>query len=278
MQTPILSLLAPALIFASSLSALAATPAENIATAEAFMRALDDGSIPSSMVAEGYIEHQQNSGFTLEGMAALVPEGADLTIHRTIAEADKVFLYIEQTNPDAVFARGDLFRFDEAGKIIEHWGAMQLAVPASETKSGNSMFDGVASINTSSTLAADNAASHVAATDQIFNQMDGAAVFESVTPGYIQHNPGGPNGPEGLAGTLQYLERQGIALHKELKQTVIQGDFIVKLNFYSTTPVIPLFGRAIVFDIIRFADDGRAAEHWDIGEELADPEQINDLF
>jgi predicted SnoaL-like aldol condensation-catalyzing enzyme len=140
------------------------------------------------------------------------------------------------------------------------------------------MFDGVAEINTASTLAADNAAAHLAATDNIFNNMDSEAVFASVAPSYIQHNPGGPNGPEGLAGTLGYLQSQNIALHKELKQTVVMGDFIVKLNYYSTTPVIPLFGNAIVFDIIRFGEDGRAAEHWDIVEEIANPEQIDDLF
>lgn len=271
------ALLATTLFTSSAFAALAASPSENKATAEAFIQALDNGGDLSSMVASNYAEHQQNSGFTLEGMAALVPQEASLTIHRAIAGEDMVFLHIEQSG-EATLARGDLFRFNEAGEIVEHWGALQMAVPAAETKSGNSMFDGVSYIDATSTLAADNADAHLATTDRIFNQMDTDAVFASVTEGYIQHNPGGPNGPEGLAGTLQYLASQGIALHKELKQTVIEGDFIVKLNFYSTTPVIPGFGRAIVFDIIRFAEDGRAAEHWDIAEEITDPDQIGDLF
>lgn len=278
MKTLTHAILAPAMLLASSMAAAAATPAENVATAQAFIQALDSGTNPLSMVGANYTEHQQNSGFTLEGMAALVPKGAEMTIHRTLAEADKVFLHIEQTNPEAVLARGDLFRFDDAGKIVEHWGVLQAAVPASETKSGHSMFDGVTNVNFSSTLATDHAAAHLAATNRIFNNMDSEAVFASVTPDYIQHNPSGVNGPEGLAGTLVFLQSQNIALHKELKQTVVVGDFIVKLNYYSTTPVIPLFGNAIVFDIIRFAEDGRAAEHWDIAEEITDPEQIDTLF
>jgi predicted SnoaL-like aldol condensation-catalyzing enzyme len=271
------ALLASTLLASSALTALAASPSENKATAEAFIQALDNGEDLSSMVSSSYTEHQQNSGFTLEGMASLVPDDASLTIHRAIAGEDMVFLHIEQSGA-ATLARGDLFRFDDAGNITEHWGTLQAAVPAAETKSGNSMFDGVAEVNTASTLAADSAEAHLAATDHIFNQMDSDAVFASVTEGYIQHNPGGPNGPAGLVGMLQYLGSQGIALHKELKQSVVEGDFIVKLNFYSTTPVIPGFGRAIVFDIIRFAEDGRAAEHWDIVEEITDPEQIDDLF
>lgn len=132
-------------------------------------------------------------------------------------------------------------------------------------------------MNTASTRAADNAEAHLAATNRIFNDMDGDAVFTSVTKGYIQQNPNGPNGPEGLSDTLQYLGSQGIALHKDLKQTVMEGGFIVKLNVYSTTPVIPGFGHAIVFDIIHFAEDGRATEHWDIAEEITGLDQIDDL-
>lgn len=58
----------------------------------------------------------------------------------------------------------------------------------------------------------------------------------------------------------------------------MEGDFIVKFNHYSKTPVVPLFGNTIVFDIVSFSDDGRAAEHWDVAEEIADPKQIGDLF
>ena len=271
------ALLASALLASSALTALAASPSENKATAEAFIQALDNGEALTGMVSSSYTEHQQNSGYTLAGMASLVPDDASLIIHRAIAGDNMVFLHIEQSGAPTM-ARGDLFRFDDAGKITEHWAALQVAIPASKTKSGNSMFDGVSEVNAASTLAAENAEAHLAATDRIFNDMDSDAVFTSVTEGYIQHNPGGPNGPASLAGTLQYLGSQGIALHKVLKQTVVEGDFIVKLNFYSTTPVIPGFGRAVVFDIIRFAEDGRAAEHWDIAEEISDPEQIDSLF
>ncbi len=79
------------------------------------------------------------------------------------------------------------------------------------------------------------------------------------------------------AGGPQYLGNLSFTLHKELKQTVLEGDFIVKLNFYSTTQVTLDFGRVLVIDIIRFAEVGCAAQHWNIAEEIADQEQIDDL-
>ena len=271
------AILASALLASSALTALAASPSENKATAEAFIQALDNGEALTGMVSSSYTEHQQNSGYTLAGMASLVPDDASLIVHRAIAGDNMVFLHIEQSGAPTM-ARGDLFRFDDAGKITEHWAALQVAVPASETKSGNSMFDGVSEVNTASTLAIDNAEAHLAATDKIINEMDSDAVYASVTEAYIQHNPNGINGPDGLAGLLKYFGSQGIALHKETKQNVMEGDFIVSLNFYSTTPQIPGLGHAVVFDIFRFAEDGRTDEHWDIGEEITDPQQIGHVF
>jgi len=58
---------------------------------------------------------------------------------RVIAEGDLVSLHTHQTWPDNdEYVTMDFFRFDDNGKIIEHWDAIQ-GVPA-ETKNGNSMY------------------------------------------------------------------------------------------------------------------------------------------
>ncbi|KJZ09756.1 membrane protein [Marinomonas sp. S3726] len=58
---------------------------------------------------------------------------------RVIAEGDLVSLHTHQTWPDNdEYVTMDFFRFDDNGKIIEHWDAIQ-SVPA-ETKNGNSMY------------------------------------------------------------------------------------------------------------------------------------------
>lgn len=58
---------------------------------------------------------------------------------RVIAEGNLVSLHTHQTWPDNdEYVTMDFFRFDDNGKIIEHWDAIQ-GVPA-ETKNGNSMY------------------------------------------------------------------------------------------------------------------------------------------
>ena len=58
---------------------------------------------------------------------------------RAVAEGDLVALHTHQTWPgNEHYVTMDFFRFDEHGKIIEHWDAIQ-EVPG-ETKNGNSMY------------------------------------------------------------------------------------------------------------------------------------------
>ncbi|MGY5449965.1 nuclear transport factor 2 family protein [Agarivorans sp. MS3-6] len=58
---------------------------------------------------------------------------------RCIAEGDTVALHTHQTWPgNDQYVTMDFFRFDETGKIIEHWDSIQM-VPE-ETANGNSML------------------------------------------------------------------------------------------------------------------------------------------
>jgi len=58
---------------------------------------------------------------------------------RAIAEGDLVALHTHQTWPgNDGYVTMDFFRFDENGKIVEHWDAIQ-QVPA-ESKNGNPMY------------------------------------------------------------------------------------------------------------------------------------------
>jgi predicted SnoaL-like aldol condensation-catalyzing enzyme len=58
---------------------------------------------------------------------------------RAVAESDLVALHTLQTWPDnEQYVTMDFFRFDDRGKIVEHWDSIQ-QVPA-ETRNGNSMY------------------------------------------------------------------------------------------------------------------------------------------
>ncbi|MFK7805670.1 MAG: nuclear transport factor 2 family protein [Anaerolineae bacterium] len=65
--------------------------------------------------------------------------GKQITFVRAIAEGDLVALHTHQTWPgNDQYVTMDFFRFDDAGKIVEHWDSIQ-QVPET-TLNGNTMY------------------------------------------------------------------------------------------------------------------------------------------
>ena len=65
--------------------------------------------------------------------------GKSIEFVRTVAEGDLVALHTHQTWPGGdEYVTMDFFRFNDDGKIVEHWDAIQVVPP--ETKNGNLMY------------------------------------------------------------------------------------------------------------------------------------------
>lgn len=121
---------------------------QNKETAIAFYKMAYEGEPQKAVdlyIGAEYIQHNPdvangNEGFItyFERMQEEYPDKS-IEFVRCIAEGDLVALHTHQTWPgNDQYVTMDFFRFDEKGKICEHWDAIQ-QIPAS-SKNPNTMY------------------------------------------------------------------------------------------------------------------------------------------
>jgi predicted SnoaL-like aldol condensation-catalyzing enzyme len=99
---------------------------------------------------------------------------------------------------------------------------------------------------------------------------DKAATYVGAT--YIQHNPVGADGLEGIKGFIGFLKAKFPNNKSEIKRVFADGNYVIVHVHAVRNPGTDERGNAI-FDLFRLDDNGKVLEHWDAVQPIPDPEK-----
>lgn len=232
--------------------------------------ATGDTQKAAGLLAEGYIQHNLAYGTGRDAFVGSVAYLASAPVKTTVnnirsfADGDRVFLQTVYNFAGAgEQVAFDIFRFDDNGKIAEHWD--NLAALAAPNPSGHTQTDGAMAI-TDPDKTEEN---RKLVEDFLYDVMQGnhpektPDYFDGDT--YIQHNTGIADGLSGLGTALAALAEQGIQMiYTTVHQVLAQGNFVLAVSEGT-------FGDAptAYYDLWR-VENGKIAEHWDVMETIAD--------
>ena len=277
--TMALTMLGTALTGCGSKDAATKTPAENTRQEQsqtekalALINTFANGDTDTarSLLADGYIQHNLAYGTGADAFIGSVEYLASADVITTVnnirafEDGDKVFLQtiynFAGAGEQVAF---DIFRFDENGKIAEHWD--NLAALAEPNPSGHTQTDGTMDV-TDLDKTEEN---RELVQNFLYDVMQGNNLDK--TPdyfdgdNYIQHNSGIADGVSGLNAALGALAEQGISMvYDDVHMVLAQGDFVLAVSegTFGGTPTS-------YYDLWR-VENGKIAEHWDVMETIAD--------
>ena len=232
--------------------------------------ATGDTDIAKELLAEDYIQHNLAYGTGRDAFISSVEylasadEKTTVENIRAFEDGDKVFLQTVYNFAGAgEQVAFDIFRFDNEGKIAEHWD--NLAAKAEPNPSGHTQIDGTMEV-TDLDKTEEN---RKLVEDFLYDVMHGNNLYK--TPDYfdgdtyIQHNTGIADGLSGLNEALAALAEQNIQMiYTTTHQVLAQGNFVLAVSegTFGDKPTA-------YYDLWR-VENGKIAEHWDVMETIAD--------
>ncbi|MEM1000074.1 MAG: nuclear transport factor 2 family protein [Bacteroidota bacterium] len=245
-------------------------------TALAFVAAVtrQDADQVRALANADYIQHNPYLPTGLEPFIGLFPvleqHGTQADAVRVLEDGNFVVLHHlwkgAQPFGAAEMVSFDILRFDERGKIAEHWDALMPNTPPNP--SGRTLLDGATEITDQ-----DQTEANKAVVTELFRTIVhgsqeelGAMITGTFQPDYHQHNP---TVADGIPAVFEAFAREGWKYdvhHKVLGE----GNFVLSISEGSVHGVPSVF-----YDLVRF-EAGKIVEHWDVIQEIPTEGLAND--
>ncbi len=224
----------------------------------------------SNLLADDYIQHNLAYGTGRDSFINSISYLASSSIKTTVQnirafeDGDKVFLHtiynFAGTGEQVAF---DIFRFNEDGKIAEHWD--NLTKKTEPNPSGRTQIDGTIELKDLDKTEYNRKFIK----NFLYDVMQGNN--PSKTPDYfdgdtyIQHNADIADGLSSLGTALANFAEQGIKMiYNNINQVLAQGNFVLAVS-EGTFAGVP----TSYYDLWRI-ENGKIIEHWDVIETIAD--------
>ena len=231
--------------------------------------ATGDSARAAELLAEGYIQHNLAYGTGRDAFTGSVDylaaaDAPTLVANvRSFVDGDYVFLQTVYNFAGAgEQVAFDVFRFDEDGKIAEHWD--NLAPLSKPNPSKHTQYDGPKQAADFDKTEENRALVEAFLVDVMQGQNPSKTPDYFDGDAYIQHNTGIADGVSGLSDALAALAEQGIEMIYDTTHLVLaEGDMVLAISEGA-------FGGepTAYFDLWR-VQDGKIAEHWDVMETIA---------
>jgi len=224
-----------------------------------------DVAIIEELVTEDYIQHNPfipTGRDPFVGLLTTVLEdnGTKVENIRILEEGNFVAIHNLWTNAapfgaDTVVSF-DILRFDENGKIAEHWDAIQPW--ESQTANGNTMVDGPTNINNLDETEA-NKALAISIIEDVLMGQNPDNIINYIAEDYVQHNPGIDNGLVGIQAAVDYLiSINNMFQYNTIHKVIGEGNFVLTISEGTWNGTSNAF-----YDLFRM-ENGKAVEHWDV--------------
>ena len=229
-----------------------------------------DAKLAASLLDKNYIQHNLAYGTGRDAFVGSVNYLSSAPVKTTVrnirAFEDGKYVFLQSVYSFAGAGEQvafDVFRFNDEGKIAEHWD--NLAALAQANPSGRTQIDGSMEVTD-----LDKTEENRELVKQfLYDVMQGnyaektADYFNGDV--YLQHNTGIADGVSGLGAALTAMAEQGISMiYDKVHLVLAQGNFVLAVSegTFSGAPTS-------YYDLWR-VEDGRIAEHWDVMETIAD--------